>query len=65
MNNVACPVCGNLASCTCDVAAKHKPDCRFRRAAELSVELACAHGFQACPQCDPCTCGAGESIGLN
>lgn len=57
-------VCGNLATCTCQLEVKHKAHCRFLRAAKLSVELACKHGFQACPECDPCDCGAGEKEGV-
>jgi len=60
----ACTGCGNLCSCTCDLSKKHKADCTFLRAATLAVELACEHGFQACPVCDACDCGAGETAGL-
>lgn len=56
----ACAGCGNFCTCTCDLAKKHKARCRFRRAASLSVELACEHGYQACVKCDPCDCGAGQ-----
>jgi hypothetical protein len=55
---VGCPKCGNLATCTCPVEKQHAEGCRYRTAACLSIELACEHGFQACPICDPCTCGA-------
>jgi hypothetical protein len=51
-----CPSCGNLCHCTCTLAERHRERCRFLLAARLSVELACEHGFQACPICDPCTC---------
>ncbi len=51
-----CEKCGNLGSCTCAVEKNHLKNCRFRKAATLSVELACEHGFQACPKCDPCHC---------
>lgn len=51
-----CPVCGNLCSCTCELNKIHKKECRFRRAATISVEIPCDHGFQACPICDPCEC---------
>lgn len=54
----ACPKCGNLVACTCTIAKKHKKGCRYRIAAELSFELACPHGLQACPKCDPCDCGS-------
>lgn len=59
-----CKICNNLVTCSCKISEKHKPDCKFRKAAELSVELACDHGFQACPVCDACTCGAGEDKGV-
>jgi hypothetical protein len=58
-----CTRCGNLVHCTCSLAKRHAPTCRFLRAATLSVELACDHGFQACPVCDPCDCGAGQAMG--
>lgn len=46
----------------CDIRKEHKKRCRYRRAAELSVELACDHGAQACPTCDPCTCGSKSPL---
>lgn len=54
---LGCKKCGNLVSCTCGISATHKATCRFRRAAALPFELACEHGYQACPICDPCECG--------
>lgn len=59
----SCDKCGHF-HCICPVRERHKEDCRFRRAVELSVELACDHGFQVCPVCDPCDCGAGEDRGV-
>lgn len=59
---VGCLKCGNLVACTCRIEQQHKKNCRYRRAACLSVELACDHGLQACPKCDPCTCGALEPV---
>jgi hypothetical protein len=59
-----CSVCGNMSQCTCALSVKHKLGCRYLRAAILSVDLPCPHGFQACPICDPCTCGAGEKGGI-
>jgi hypothetical protein len=59
----SCAVCSNLATCICSVRRKHSKECRFRRAAELSVEFECEHGLQACPECDPCDCGVGERDG--
>jgi hypothetical protein len=56
-----CGKCGLIIeSCVCALREKHMPDCRYLIAASLSVELVCEHGFQACPRCDPCSCGAGE-----
>lgn len=52
----ACRGCGNLVSCICEVRKTHGKKCRYRIASELSFELACEHGFEACPKCDPCTC---------
>ncbi len=52
----ACVRCGNLVHCTCTLQERHQPGRRFVRAAMLSVELACEHGYQACPLCDPCSC---------
>lgn len=57
-----CETCGNLVTCTCRIRAEHKPTCRYRRAAELSVELACEHDLQACPTCDPCDCGSTAAL---
>jgi hypothetical protein len=60
----SCPRCGNLVSCTCSIAKKHAADCCYRKAAELPFELACEHGFQACPVCDPCACSIGVVGGV-
>lgn len=54
-----CRGCGYV-TCVCNVQIAHRPGCRYRRAALLTVELACEHGYQACPTCDPCTCGASK-----
>lgn len=54
-------ICGHVA-CICKVIQTHKVKCRYRMAAQLSVELPCTHGFQACPDCDPCTCGANVDL---
>ncbi len=60
---VFCPTCGIIREgCVCELQKTHKPGCRFLRAASLSVELACEHGFQACPICDPCDCGAAVPL---
>src|SRR5262245_53527217 len=65
LDEVFCQVCGVIKeSCICDLKKKHKETCRFLRAARLSFELACDHGFQACPECDPCDCGVGATQGI-
>jgi len=59
MTDVFCPKCKLIGEgCICKAKLEHDPDCRFLRAASLSVEIACDHGFQACPECDPCKCEA-------
>lgn len=58
-----CETCKNLVCCVCNIDKTHKDNCLFRRAAVLSVELECEHGFQACPICDPCNCGI-EVVGI-
>lgn len=63
--DVFCPRCGTIREiCICSLKERHKDNCRFLRAARLPMELACEHGFQACPKCDPCDCGAGEAKGI-
>lgn len=37
---------------------QHRPGCRMMLAATCAVAVACPHGFDACPACDPCTCDA-------
>jgi len=32
-------------------------ECRLQMAATSAVGIACEHGFDVCPTCDPCTCG--------
>lgn len=75
-----CDQCGMLCGCICHIKAKHSDArlvmllsphgqisikaCRFLIAARLSVELPCDHGYQACPICDQCDCGVGETVGV-
>ena len=63
LDEVFCPGCGSV-TCYCEQKARHRGDCRYLRAARLSFELACDHGYQACPECDPCSCGAGGEVAL-
>lgn len=47
--------------CAC-VPNKHAADCRLYIAATLQFGIECDHGYDVCPQCDPCNCGAGVSV---
>ena len=38
---------------------KHRPDCPLLRAVKCAVPIECEHGYDVCPQCDPCTCQDG------
>ena len=53
--SVGCQECGHIA-CVCDIKAKHKEDCLFRIAATCSIPVECEHGYDVCPECDPCNC---------
>lgn len=55
---IGCDACGMLA-CTCNIQRRHSDDCKFRLAATCSIPIECDHGYDVCPQCDPCTCMAG------
>lgn len=59
--SVFCSRCG-LINCICGIHRDHRPGCLFLRAASLSIEIACEHGLQACPKCDPCDCGIASEI---
>ena len=56
MNHRKC-TCGHIA-CVCGIIEQHHERCKFRRAAAGSVAIECDHGYDVCPICDPCTCGA-------
>lgn len=34
----------------------HFDGCQFKKAATTRVAVACEHGYDTCPLCDPCTC---------
>jgi len=34
----------------------HDEGCQFKLAAGGTIPIACDHGYDACPICDPCTC---------
>lgn len=57
MRDADCRGCGHLA-CVCGIIEGHPdPECRFRRSATCPVPIECDHGYDVCPECDPCTCG--------
>jgi hypothetical protein len=56
---VGCKRCDRLA-CVCNVQATHKETCRYRVSTQCPVAVACEHGFDVCPICDPCTCNDPE-----
>jgi len=48
----------SLIQCVCEEARSHGEGCPFRRALTCAVGIDCEkHGFDVCPECDPCTCG--------
>lgn len=59
---VVCGKCRRLDACVCGVERRHKESCPFRRAVACPVAIECEHGYDVCPTCDPCTCGAGASL---
>ena len=61
VRNISCDKCGHI-SCVCAYKQEHAEDCQFRRAATCPVGIECEHGYDVCPICDPCTCGAGARI---
>lgn len=53
-----CPSCGHFA-CICNILKDHAEPCLYRRAATIPIGIACDHGRDVCPECDPCTCEVG------
>ena len=51
----ACATCGYFA-CVCEVRKIHQAACRYRTAMACPVSIHCNHGYDVCPECDPCTC---------
>lgn len=47
--------CG-MIECVCAQVAPHVEGCRYRRSMLCPVAIACEHGYDVCPECDPCTC---------
>lgn len=60
---LGCKTCGHI-SCVCSIKVRHDKACRFLRAATYPVGIACDHGFDVCPICDPCTCAKNRVGGL-
>jgi len=53
---IGCETCGHI-SCVCHVIDAHPdPECGYRISVTCSVPIECPHGFDVCPECDPCTC---------
>jgi hypothetical protein len=48
-------------SCVCAQVAGHNEGCRFRTAVLCPIPIDCEHGYDVCPQCDPCTCVVGDA----
>ena len=42
------------------LAHGHHYRCKFRVAETCAIPIVCKHGFDVCPQCDPCTCSKGK-----
>jgi hypothetical protein len=57
---LGCAVCGHIA-CVCVIQDRHKANCRFRISATCPVGIECDHGYDVCPICDPCDCGASQN----
>ena len=47
--------CGHIA-CVCNILKRHRPQCKFLKAACCPVGIECEHGRDVCPLCDPCEC---------
>jgi hypothetical protein len=58
MKQFGCAECGFI-ECVCAIVAEHGVECTFRFSATCPIPIACEHGFDVCPVCDPCTCKAG------
>jgi hypothetical protein len=52
---IECPRCGHIA-CVCKVNQEHVEGCKFRLAVTCNIPIECDHGYDVCPECDPCTC---------
>ncbi len=38
------------------VAEGHHEKCQLFVAANCAIPIECKHGYDVCPECDPCTC---------
>jgi hypothetical protein len=50
----ACAECDHFA-CVCKILETHNEKCLFRLST-CGVAVECEHGYDVCPECDPCTC---------
>lgn len=41
---------------------EHKAGCPELRARTCTTPIECLHGFDVCPECDPCTCNAPKMM---
>jgi hypothetical protein len=49
--------CGQI-QCVCQLLKGHTKECRYRISVACPVAVECEHGFDVCPTCDACNCGA-------
>ena len=47
------------------IRRKHWPFCQLYIAVSGAAGIECAHGYDVCPQCDPCTCDPALFVGVD
>ena len=63
-NPEACLVC-KFYSCVCAILLGHQKECSYRKAATSPIGIDCPHGYDVCPQCDPCNCTEKADVRSN
>jgi hypothetical protein len=63
VSRLNCRRCTRIA-CVCAVLAAHEEQCALRRATTGAVAIACDHGRDVCPLCDPCTCATPPTAAM-
>lgn len=58
IKKLGCTKCRMLV-CVCNILKRHSSECRFRISATCAIPIECEHGYDVCPICDVCNCGAG------